>query len=192
MGARGRSALWGVCVAGAVWACWALRGREAAAPQAVERERAAPAVAVAPAVPPPTASALVALPAPPQALRFELRSLGRAPDGREYAWISVNGSPAHRHRVGDSLGLGVRLRSTDGDGVKIERASSIERLALPAGAARLAPAAAARTAEPARLDDPQGVIARPLDAPLPSSTPLERAIQRASTSAGADRWPGRP
>lgn len=145
----------------------------------------APSPGLAAAVPAPSAPAGLrtdTAPAPPAVLAFALTALGRSPDGRPFAWISAGGAPPRRHAVGDSVALGVRLASIGSREAVLERGAQRERLLLPAGLPALPPPVAHAT-EPARWDDPQGVIARPADAPLPSSTPIERAIRRAGGAA---------
>ncbi len=162
---------------GALLVAAGLGGRYAAPP--------APAVRMAPpaaAVPAATSVVHVAAPAPAPAdvLRFELRALGLSASGCKFASISANGGPPGRHVVGDSVGVGVRVAAIRDDEVELERGDTRERLRLPPGARPLSPMARHPAAEAPRMDDPQGVIARPLDAPLPSSTPIERAIRRAA------------
>lgn len=122
------------------------------------------------------APAVAALPAPPSVRRYELLALRLGRSGRPVAVIRTDGAAARAFGLGDSLGTGVRLALIEAAGVEIERGRVRERLPLPASAA---PLSVPVVAEPLRLDDPVGVIARPPDVPLPSSTPLERAIARA-------------
>ena len=114
--------------------------------------------------------------APPELLRFELLALRRSASGRPLALIRQGGAPARALGVGESLGLGLRLAQIEPRAVWIERSGQRERLELPREVAAL-PALPAPS--PPRLDEALGPIARPADAPLPSSTGLERAIRRA-------------
>ncbi len=118
--------------------------------------------------------------APPEVLRFELEALRRSASGRPLALIRQGGAPARAVAVGESLGLGVRLGQIEPRAVWIERSGQRERLELPREAASLP---ALPPPSPPRLDEPLGPIARPADAPLPSSTGLERAIRRAQHAA---------
>ncbi len=118
--------------------------------------------------------------APPEVLRFELEALRRSASGRPLALIRQGGAPARAVAVGESLGLGVRLGQIEPRAVWIERSGQRERLELPREAASLP---ALPPPSPPRLDEPLGPIARPADAPPPSSTGLERAIRRAQHAA---------
>ncbi|MFO1251462.1 MAG: type II secretion system protein N [Inhella sp.] len=118
--------------------------------------------------------------APPEVLRFELEALRRGASGRPLALIRQGGAPARVLGVGESLGLGVRLAQIEPRAVWIERSGQRERLELPREAAALP---ALPPPSPPRLDEALGPIARPADAPLPSSTGLERAIRRAQGAA---------
>jgi len=119
--------------------------------------------------------------APPEVLRFELEALRRGASGRPLALIRQGGAPARAVAVGESLGLGVRLAQIEPRAVWIERSGQRERLELPEQAAALPPPLPTLPTPP-RLDEPAGPIARPADAPLPSSTGLERAMRRAQAA----------
>ncbi|MBH9576192.1 type II secretion system protein N [Inhella proteolytica] len=134
----------------------------------------------APVAPPAAGLSTELRAAPSGVLRFELEALRRAASGRPLALIRQGGAPARVLGVGESLGLGVRLAQIEPRAVWIERGGQRERLELPREAAGLP---ALPPPSPPRLDEALGPIARPADAPLPSSTGLERAIRRAQGAA---------
>lgn len=140
------------------------------------------------ALPPPTAAAAPQAAAappsavPPHSAALELLALQRHPQGRPYARLRDASGQVRSFGVGDSLAPGQRLVALEAWAVEIEQGGQRWRLVLPPEAPGL-PAAplAPRTPQPPRADEPLGPIAVAADAPLPSSTRLERAIRRAST-----------
>lgn len=133
---------------------------------------AAPKAAFAVAFPPP-AAVVEAAPVVPAA-QLALASVAVDPAGRWVAQLRVNGGPARAALVGDVVSLGVRVQRIDAQGVDLQRGDRSEHLALPPGArpALPRPGGMRPVAAP-------GVISLPPDQPPPTTTAVDRAIQRA-------------
>ncbi len=167
---------------------WALRDAGGSSPPA---EVAAPGpvpAAIAPAVwdAKPAAGPLAT--AEPGFVLLAVGSSSRS--GRDMAVMRIDGGAARRFGVGDAVAAGVRLVGIAPTHVELQRGGRVERVALDrtdvlAGSASMGlrplramrhGADAAGEGMAARHHD---VIARPVDAPAPSSTGLDRAIERA-------------
>jgi general secretion pathway protein C len=160
------------CVAAVLADRWS--SSPAAGPPAAPRGLATPtqeAKTAAPIEPVARREAAVSAPAPLPA-RLRLVALDQAARGRVVAVIAVQGAAPGRFGVGDHVAPGVRLVRVMPDGVQLQRGLAIEHLALPPGAPRLASPGVAAPAEPAPVQ-------RSPDLAAPSSTAVDRAVQRA-------------
>lgn len=160
-----------------LWARSAWQG-DRAEPTAAGGDTGRPVFAVS-AVPtaPSGASTAVfhAAPVEVPAVRVTLASIAVDPGGRWVAQLRVDDGPPRAALVGDAVSIGVRVQRIDAQGVDLQIASRIEHLPLPPG---IVPPRSPALADRQRIAEPS-VITVPAGQAPPSSTAVDRAIQRA-------------
>ncbi len=118
---------------------------------------------------------------PAAAAVIELVDVVPVPRGRSRALLRVNGGPPQSYGWGDVVSVGVRLARIAPNGIELQRGTLSELLPLSGAALEHAtPMETAQSVVSAQDADTSSVIARPADQVPPTSTAIERAIQRST------------
>ncbi len=118
---------------------------------------------------------------PAEATAIELVDVVSVSRGTPRAVLRINGGPAQSFGWGDVVSVGVRLARIAPNGVELQRGGTIEILALARTAVEPSgPMVVAQVATQGQDADTSSVIAYPADQAPPTSTAIERAIQRST------------